>query len=358
MPRRLSLLAILVLAYGVGLTPALGQDADEPRLSSDILRPSGVLSDEQTKTIDTYINYWMQSLLIGGDSEITRAREKLNQPFKFGDATNDIFLTGYSTAMKLKLAEAIRSKRLLVRINAMLILQYLHAEGVVDLLRLGLEDESSAVRYCAAKAAGEVAKRDLARVGDAKLRDEQKRGILTAISAAFRVEDDQLVVEQLLNALLGLSQMREAREFLLDSVNARVALHFKEPNLSAKSTLDTIKELSRRLTEAKAQNTLEKSEVKKLAVVTARWFTLSAKLLSEDSPAEEMKPQYRQMLKATDQFMRWGLQQLAPEISAAKDIDEPVRKSDWTMIVLISEEWKAAWQAAPMRVDPRSLQVP
>lgn len=358
MPRRLSLPAILLLALGVAAGPAFAQDSNEPRLPASILRPSGVLDEAQTKTINEYVIYWIDLLNAGTDEEIAQARDKLAQPFKLGNAANDIFLAGYAAAIKVRLSEAMKSNRLIVKINAMLVLQYLTEEGVVELLRQGLEDQAPAVRYRAAKAAGEVARRDAARGEAGRLNEEQKLGILAAIRQAFGAETDELVMEQLLTALIGLVEMPQARQYLLTKVNDRVSVHHRNPNLPAKAGIEAIQTFTTRLAREKAQGNLDPEEAKQVAVVCLRWFDVSAIVLDEDRADERMRGQYQKLLQATDKYLRWALRALAPEIQPPNEIDDMLRSGDWKFIRVLSEEWKAKWQQSPMSLPAREMQVP
>lgn len=346
---------VMAITLLLAAAPLFAQDS-EPRIPSDISNSSTVLNDSQKGVIDSYVKYWIGILNSGGDDEVTTARNKLIEPFGLVGAT-DIFLTAYSASITRQIGPTLRSDRVLVRLNAMICVGFLGEQSVVEMIRAGLADKVSAVRYRSARAAGEVLVAEDKRPGNQKKFDAKQRQVLfEVLRDSLRAEQDQFVVEQLLMALLGLLDLPDARDLLIKKLDERVAIQAANPNLALKPVLEGLKKLALRGYELK-----DPAAAKQLLPLVARWFSLSATALRGQKADQAADSQFRTLVFYCDTVMRWCVKLLAPELTAqlpAEDVGDLVKNRNWEMLSLRDAEWRVLLTKPPLSIDANLLKVP
>ena len=202
----------LVVVLCIAGLPAMAQDVDDDtKLSKAVVTSTVVLTTTQQQEIDEYVTYSAGKLIDGADYEVPAARARLHQPFNDPSAT-DIFKGRYSISICRRLAGAVsEQQRVVTRLNAMILLRSVGAKGVEDLIRPGLSDGNPSVRYLASKAAAGDGKRPELELG-------QKKALLGALTRAFRNETDPLVAGQVLLGYVGLLDLPDAQQALLEGL--------------------------------------------------------------------------------------------------------------------------------------------
>lgn len=352
------LLGVWALALCLGGLPALGQPADGPRLSAEIMQTTTVISAEQQQAIDQFQEYWVDRLAAGRDYEIAEARNRLVEPFNFAGATR-VFIPAYSGALSRRLLPLLRSNDVAVRVNTMIVAQHLTDNALVDVVQQGLKDPNPAVRYRAAKAVGEIGARD---DRDKRLAPATKEALLTALIQASRAESQMPVANQMLVGLIGLIEIDAARKELSELLSQRVALHAQDPNLPVKPDLDGLRALYRylaqRLAAAGVSAREREDDLRTLTLLAGRMLILAATILDEQRADPGMESQYRRMVEDTDNLLRWTVRdQLTPELEIPRPIQQEIRNRDWKVIRLRAEEWRALLRGAPLNFEDARLAV-
>ena len=352
------LLGVVAVAICIVCGPVAAQDTDasrEPVLSRTVMQSSTILSDLQRQDVDQYVEYWVGELIKGADDRVPHARAKIDEPFRAPGATK-MFLSAYSVSVSGKLGGAIAPpdrRRVVTRLNAMLTVRNVTDARVGDLIRMGLDDPNSAVRYLAAKAVGVVGQSE-------EVSEAQKTAILLSATRTLRSERDQLVVGQLLLGLLGLADMREARVELLEAINRRVDEHANQPNMALDGDTRALRELFRGIVQRNATpEDLPAAEATLLAQVAFRLMDVSATVLDEQRAEEGMDRQYRKLYELCDTILRWlaGGQEASGSIPAKDTVRAALLNKRHDQLAEFAARWRQLLTAPPFDIDARRLQV-
>lgn len=337
-----------------GLHTASAQQG-APRLPNSVTQASTVLGSEQQQRVDQYIEYWLDELV--SSQSISEARDRLAEPFRFAGAS-DMFLTAYSAAMTKRLGAALKSESVLVRVNAMIIVEHITDENAITMVRSGLEDPNVAVRYRAVKAAGQIALKDQ----DAKkLNDNVKGALLKALLASLRAEQDFNVREQAMIAMPHLADLPSARTALLTEIDGRLNAQSRAVNVRTDAPLVGLRSLFQRLVRIAASGQAPEQEIRQLIPVAMRWLALSANILRAQKAAPGAEGQYAEMAKLCHTILDWSCNKhLAPDLAAnaPTDVLDKIKDRHWRELHLKMEEWKAHVQKAPINVDRQAIAVP
>ncbi len=314
--------------------------AAQNKIPYDVVTATVALSPPQLKHIDHYLDDKITLLVDGSRDEVVQARRELIEPLSWAGGT-EIFNLAYSSATANRLPQAVRSDRLLVRLNTMIVVNSLNDPGVVGLIEKGLADPNPAVRYWAGKAVSQSIANRLA--------DNEQQRLLDALTAAMLKEKSERVLQRLLVGVVGLN-IPEAATKLLDGLNNRVSLHAVNPNLPLSAGLEGLRTLFVKTVEAKANGQdIPIKTIRQMAMVAYRYLDLSAALLDLDLPNENNRSDYRQMLKVNDATLRWTTRQMPPEEGPAipPSIEGEIAAENWPLIRLRAEEWKRILTHAP-----------
>jgi hypothetical protein len=356
MSRSQRLGGIIAMALSMtGMNAASAQD-DPPRLSNSVTQATSVLNADKQSRVDQYIDYWLAELAGSSYPEvISSARARLGEPFRMA-GVSDIFTTAYSAAMTKKLGNALKSDSVLVRINGMIIVEYVIDANAVAMVRDGLEDENVAVRYRAAKAAGQIALKDQA---SKKLDQNSKGELLKALLATMRIEQNFNVREQALIAMQHLAELPDARTALLNEINDRLLVQVQNINMRTDAPLVCLRSLYRRL--VRLAEKAPKQEIHQIIPVAARWLALSARVLRSQKAEPGAEGQYAKMAELCHTILGWACNKcLAPELEskAPKDVLDKIKKRNWLELNLKMEEWKVHLQQQPINIEPQVITIP
>ena len=356
MSPRLCLLGVILVAHGIMVCPLAAQDSDAdgtPSLSRGLVSSSAVLTESQREEIDDYVTYWIEQLKGATEQEVPAARVKIEQQFNDPGASK-IFVSAYSVAVVRKLSGALGdadSRRVSTRINAMLIVQKIAAPGVEKLIQMGLDDESPSVVYLTARAVGELGRRP-------ELSPEQKDVILSAVADSLPQERDPLVAGQFLLSMLGMVEMKEAREAMLQALEFRVTDHARNPNIPIDADWKALGGLF--LYQVRSPEKLSLRDAMVWARVTYKLYRLSVTVLDHGMADEGMDKQYRAMIRRCDNVLRWLVEEQGVPKATFPDKEkfDQARLTDrYDVIAAQADQWQRLLGAQPFGIKSGQLEV-
>jgi len=340
----MGMLAVILLF--MASQPALARS----KIPYSTITARDALTSIQLDHIETYLDERVQSLVQGSEGEVVRIRRELIEPLTWAGGT-PIFHLAYSSASANRLTQAIRSDRMLVRLNTMIIIHSLNDPGSVSLIEKGLVDSSPAVRYWAAKAVSQSI--------SSRLSESEQRSLLRVLTMAMNREKSERVLQRLLVAVVGLN-IPEAASRLLDALNKRVALHAVNADMPLGAALEGLRIQFIKTVEGKANGRdVSVVMIRQIATVAYRYLDLSATLLDLDRPNPENQANYREMVKLADAILKWSGRQMPPEggASVPRSVKSDIASNNWPLIRLRVEEWNRMLTQAPFNLGLVELMV-
>ena len=355
---RVGVMALALCAAGPATVEA--QNSDIPRLSGRIMRSTSVFDDDQRNQVITYVEYWVDQLLNDSDpGGVAEGRDKLNAPFGSVGAT-DIFLAQYAAVVITRLGAALQSESPIVRVNTMIVVQNLAGEDIDKMVSSGLEDSIAAVRYRAAKAAGNIVVTDKDRPEGLRLRTEQKTALVKGLVRTLDREENFYVTEQLTLSLLELADMDAARTHLISQINRGVDVQSRTPNLRVDVPMVAIRKMYRRLV---LMSDPPEAEIRQLIPAAIRWLIVSSAVLERQLADPTAESQYATMINLCDTVLDWAVRKrIAPDLAGEppKDMEGAVEARKWGEVGLKVADWKALVGKSPIDVkdDVIDVQIP
>lgn len=342
---RLVLFAASLLAATGGLIqPASGQDQLPSALTS-----ATSLSGSQTATIDDFVQQWSTALLEGNDAAVTDARERLIQPIRA--STSDVFLDRYAAAVRNELPAALDARRLITRLNAMIVAAQLGGRDVYPVVIKGLGDPSPAVRYWAARAVVEVAE---AKARGARVSGGVMNDLLEALTTLIAEETNPLVLEPALLAAVRLDVPR-GEQLFLNTLERVLADHADQPRRSYRTLDQPWRDLIRRsITENNTQN------LRQSARQAARIMGLIARQLEAGVFPEGLPPSHAEMIQLAQQILSGAHQQLEATGSppTTRQVQNALQQRDWASLAVAADAWLAMLQREPYNFSRDELRLP
>lgn len=339
-------LSAMVLAGVLGASsPAWAQIQN--RLEPSIII-STTINESQQSTIFGYIDNWSQKLIEGEDSEVVTARRRLAEPLGTGGASAT-FIREYAMRLGERLAPATSSPRLIVRLNAMVVASKLTGETAMPLIRQGLSDESSAVRYWAAKAVRDIA------TGD-DLDTSLQMELLDQLTTLLNNENAVPVVQQLMIAIVELN-VPAATDELLSALNQRVTMHYRNPGQPLDAERAGLQRLFPKLISAASNNQPVTTSITRIAQASLRYVELVATQLDEGTVPAAQQEGYRQLVLLGDMILRWAQENMAGSRPAPAAIENAVRAGDWKFVRVQINQWKAVLREHPFNLANSDLSL-
>ncbi|MEX0885602.1 MAG: hypothetical protein WD009_04100 [Phycisphaeraceae bacterium] len=337
----------MLIAVALGLiagSPALAQDA--PQLPTAIITAES-LTNQQQGTIDAFVTHRTAQLVDGEPLEVSQARRDLYEPFQVDGATA-AFLGYHRDTIASRLDAAFASDRVLVRLNAMILITRMPGRVPEALIDAGLDDSSPAVRYWAARAVREVATAGGLGAG-------QQQAMLNRLTGRLEAEDATAVVEQLFVALIALPVDVGAQP-LLESINHRVSLHAERPGSSVQPERAAMQELFRQLLSAGSNNP-PRAAMRQLSRAAVRYMDLLATALEADAVEEHRQQQYADTIALADHLLRTLHAELGGGGSVPAAVTDAVGDADWATVRTAAQRWRGLLQQAPYNFSEDDLGV-
>lgn len=287
---------------------ALGQD----RLPPELVTIQAALGPKQQNLIDDYVTHWTDTLENEADEQVVEARDQLTEPLGLG--ATDHFLNAYSRAVGGRLGDAVRADRLVSRLNAMIVASRIRKdENVISLIVKGLDDESPALRYWAAKAV-----RKVAQAPDIAPKPAIQMKLLEQLDMSLRKEQSTVVLEQVFLAMVGVTH-GAAVEKVYGGLNHRVRVHVGKPELPYRAERAGMQGLFRRLAEMEAHGVAVGEPFRQIARAAVRYLNLLSKQADGAKLSPDLAKGYSEMAQLCWRVLDYVHQKLeSPERAPAR----------------------------------------
>jgi|GEM_PF-2429425 len=354
---------LLAALFSVVLIAHHAAWAQDKTLSTSIISSSSALDSTSQRAVNAYVQDLVDQMINGNQDQVITARGKLIEPF-VNPGASAIFKTAYSGALVTSLEPGVNSDRVFVRISTQMVVAQLTDAAAVALVETALADKVSAVRYLAAKAAAAIGPRFVipqdSEDPQFNTNSEAQQKLLAALVTALGKETDNIVVEQLLAGIGGLT-LPEARERLLLGLNERVSVRAQNVHLGVAAERATLARLFNKVVRENSEGKpVPVGLLKQLIVVAGRNMRLTAKLLDEGNVHESLVSQHTSMLELSNTIVRWVAVQkfeLAEDTLPKNDIEDNVDNTSWPEIRLRAEEWVNILNSPPFRFSARVMSV-
>lgn len=331
-----------------------GPAAARDRLPTSTLNASSLTSAEEGE-IEAFVSRWNTQLLEGSDREVAEAREALLQPVR--NATSDAFLNQYGEDIGDRLSTALEARRLITRLNAMIVAGELGVRGVRGVIVKGLSDPSPAVNYWAAAGAVKLAQ---AREQGARISPSAVRDVLESLEGML--EDKRASNPLLYPSLRAAVAMNETEgdELFLETLSRRLELHARRPAIDYRPLLQKgawTRLIQRSIT---ARTDHGREMLKRSANLAARYFSLVSRQLEEGELGEGPPRSHLDM-------MLWNQRLLAtvngfldgPESTPdTREVRNAIENLDTNFLRLSASDWIATLKKRPYLFTPEQLEIP
>ncbi len=300
----------LVVAGLVALGTSLAASAQvqgPDKMPLGILTNSGQIPPDQVKTIETYIQSWVQNLGSDRESQIQAGREHLLDPLSQGGTAN--FLAVYNQHLATALADShlLESSKPLVRLNVMIVLARVQDPAVIPMIQAGLEDAAPAIRYWAAKAVATLAG------GGTAFSDKDRQALIQSLTAAAGKEK----VESALGMeLIALARQPSASAWnnLLTLLDDRLAAHRKDVELDItperQALIDMVARLGQQVIANPASATQYQAAMTHSVQTLYRYVDLALLALGQTPPvSDNAKREYQALVDDASNWLLFFLRQ-------------------------------------------------
>lgn len=292
--------------------------------------------------------------------EVKEAREQIQSFFRPTNAS-PAYLEALSKAISERIGEAVGHNDPIVRMNAMILIGLLVDDGSKALIDKGLKDDNDAVQHWAMVALGK-------RIQSWQLKQAAggARGIQAKIDAAIgqikklvlqETPPHTIVVSAALESLVKVNTPM-SREALIGILNARVALHAADPDLTYSPERSAVESFTNVLV---GQVPPDMQSIKGYSQALGRYGAL----IVDQSKRNQLDPQLE---KGAHAMLYLSLQGLANVCAAAKAPNSPpanhgqgrdwIKNARWDDLNdLVVKDWGAILQAAPIGLNQQDLAV-
>ncbi len=322
--------ALCPMAYGA-----------QERLESAVIRSERPLTRSQKGEVSEYVDHWFQALESESSKDVGAAQKRLVAPM--GANPTSHFVTEYREALGPRLAEPAASKRVVVRLNAMIVAAALRDPQTIPALTGRLKDDNPAVRYWAAKAIVRLSERDETDAGGSELEAPDRKRLLDALADALdNKNENDLVIQRFVAAMVNLT-VDDAPQ-LLTALNKRVDVHYRNPQLSLTAEFQGLRDLRNRMIAAATRGRdVPEATIRLFTLVCARYIMMSASLLDAGEVPASRVAGHTQMAMLTDGNLHWLVAQLGvtnPPRETSTKIELLIKDRDWPTIKLRADAWE------------------
>ena len=335
---------LVVGALMVGLLTgdrAVMAQTDPGRVPGNMTRASSPLSDKDQQFLVSYIDFWVKQLQSGNPDTIALARGRLTEPYNQGGT--EIFVTFYDQSLATRIGAGLSAKDVAGRMNTLLVAKFVRHERVIDVIKAGLKEESSAVAYQAAVAAKALVDND-------KVSVAVKFGLRAPVAEALKKETSPFVLPYLYGALISVDDVA-GWDAVLMKVNDRLAAHYASSDAGLDAEIDALRLLSDRLILMRlpGQDAVKVPDktIHQFARTSVRYLELA---LSSAAPNAAL-------ISLLDGRLTWAAKTLnetgakftAPAALAGKSLDEQK---------LVLSDWKRLLKGEPFKFTDAEIAKP
>jgi hypothetical protein len=265
------------------------------------------LSPEQRKQIEDYAKYFSRLLTASTTPQsLVEARERLMLPMR-GNGLSPAFRDFYAQTVLAEVRPLAQSQDLVIKMNGLIIASDMPASGVADMAIDTLKDPSAAVRYWAAKA---IARASASASAEGSLfSPEQQKKLLATLQEAMPAERSDLVLEQMYQALAGLS-IPEAQDVLIKILKVRVGVAAAGINNGIVADQNGFSKLMERLLIEEARGQDVTARLRGLTAVAGQYLQVIAKALQAKAVPDDLKLAANRMVGTCEQILQKALPRL------------------------------------------------
>ncbi len=329
----------------MALAPAALAQPDE--LDQTILESPGAWTNTQAAEVRAFVDGHLAEFEGEDPEAIAEAREALLKPL------NDLragtaFQSQYFRVLSERLREKIGGFSVIGKINGMMLARRIVDRSTIDVLKIGLGDESSAgVRFVAAKSIGEVIPNS-----ELGLSDADKRGLIEALAASASTEPDAFAAGKMLDAMRSVDLGVRATPTLA-VFNARVPLHAANPNLSYQPELTGMQDMLLR-----GSGEFNAAQRRSFVQAAARYLALIATQLEAGELETENKDVALRLVTQSETI----LDLLKREVGLQGVMPNPVARyvpvEDWAGLKEVGSGWVEKLKAhGPLNLDDDDLNI-
>lgn len=363
--------AVALALVALVLSGALPADAQE-RIPQETITRTGVMNDSDNQALSAFLNRWVGVLESANtnpdvaDDAISEARDRLISPVRTPGVT-DLFKFSYSRATSKKLLPLLKSERLVIRLNAMIIATRLTDESVLDLGLAGLKDEAPSVRYWAATSIGTLAKA-VNSAGKDVLPTKTKLQVLRDLGDMGAEEESAEVLQKVLEAMAGMD-LPSAPKRVMDLLSDRLKYHVNRPYEPYLAETGGLFAVFKRLLDQSVRSTVDPADVRTLAGLSQRYMNLISKNLAEakelakaegsENPINpQLEADHGAMLDLCDKALQFSHDQLKSPERMPESISSMIQFDQWDKINKIAvAEWGAVLLKPPFSFTPADLAI-
>lgn len=319
----------------------------QDRLPQDVIT-ADPLAGPQEDQVDTFADFWVDQLLNGDAPQVSEARRKLIEYLTI-PGSSAAFRDALNKAIIERFDPVVKSDRLITRLNGMIVVNYLTDTGAFGLVGIGLQDQSPAVRYWAAKAVAQITQRGQLAAG-------QQQQLLQLLEQGLGNEEDAAVLAELLKALNALN-IPAAKDALITALGEQVKFFRAAPDARFQTLYDAMQALYIDLIRLDAQNPGGVNpQITELARVALLYNQLAAEQLKNDPDlSPELINDKAQMVKLTDTILRFAVDTLAPGSRKPDPIDNAITFKDWDFVLVQADRWRQTLRRSPFNFTEEQL---
>ena len=320
-----------------------------PRIDSpkDVIT-ADPLSAAQEEQIESFVEYWVDQLLNGEAPQVSEARRKLIEYLTI-PGSSAAYRKAMNDAIIKRFDPVVRNERIITRLNGMIVINYLTDPGAFPLVGVGLQDESPAVRYWAAKAVAQITQRGA-------LSNAQQQQLLELLAGALENEKDTAVLAELLKALNALN-IPAAKDVLIKTLGEQVKFFREDPDVRFQTLYEAMQELYIELIRLDAQNPGGvNAQISELARVSLLYFQQAAQQLKNDpNLPPELIEDKSNMIKLSDTILRFAIDTLSPGSRTPDPIDNAITFKDWDFVLVQADRWRQTLRRSPFNFTEEQL---
>lgn len=328
--------------------------ASGQELGIDVTKAAAPLSSAQLHQLQTFVESLAARLLNGTDLEVAQARQALINPL--ASNPSDIFVRAYAAGLLPTLDRAVRSDRLLVKINALVIAAALPDPTLAPVVELGLADSAPAVRYQAVRALEQLARRAAADTSADSTALAAK--LLQALQPLLTKPQPQQLWRAIIDALCAFSSP-QARQQLSDILNQRVLIHARQPDLSLEPERKALAQVFLQVVQQTVkQQKPDPQTLRLVSLIAFRYFSLCSAIAADQGAVDANLAGHREMAQAADRILRWTVQTISPTAKLPPALDDWVRKGRWDQVRQQDDAWRKLLVQPPLQIPAADLAVP
>ena len=339
------------------LTLMPGLDAAAQRILPQNIIRAEQLNGDQMQVMREYVDARMADLISGESERVSDAREGLLQPLnKDNELATVVFYDAYSTLIRDRMGPAIGHNDVLVRMNAMMVLGGTTDVAGLQMVMAGLGDENVGVQRWAMQGVQNRAAWWSSERGANPL--EVRNAIEQADTYLTRNPGTHPIVVSPAMEMFFEVNSPLSRSTLMQQLNARVALHAADPNLSYSGEQEAVRLYTGEIALA---NQFDRAASRGVAQACFRHSLQIARQLQADAVNNANTPSAVDMLTKSLrglELINAGAGRRAPGNQGVA-ITEWIPDREWDQVVeLLEDSWGPILSAAPFNLTEQEIEIP